>query len=327
MASQSNNHIVKEVRRWGCSATDAVLDPSCSHFRDPSIDGLIGYHSSPRCAVVYGDPVCAKQDIPALTQAFHRFCQEKRLQVVYIIISDEFAQWLVENHCKSMIQFGHEMAIDPYDNPRDKHGEGARLVRRKLHHAESEGVKVFEYREDNPQIEEEMEEIAKRWAEERKGPQVHIANIFLFENREGKRWFYAKQGEKMVGIALINQLQAKQGWLLNHLMMTLEAPAGVPESLVITILDQLKLEGCRYVSFGVVPSMELGKMVGMGRLSSWMLRRLFKMLRSVLPFGGLEKFWSKFSPQSQPTYLVCSRSRPGLRELLALKVALKVNNR
>ena len=109
--------VVKLLRKWGDLNTGAVLDPHCSLFFIPSIDGFIGYRIELNCAVVFGEPVCSHDDKAQLIKAFRSFCEEKHLNIIYIIISKDFADIALEQHNGVLIQFGNKLVLDPHDNP------------------------------------------------------------------------------------------------------------------------------------------------------------------------------------------------------------------
>src|SRR5262249_49548099 len=94
-------------QRWGNSASLALLDnPACMVFSVSGIEGIIGFRVESKCAIVFGDPLCAEQDIPAFTQKFHNYCQKQNKNVVYITASERFMNWALQNRCKSAIKIG-----------------------------------------------------------------------------------------------------------------------------------------------------------------------------------------------------------------------------
>lgn len=311
------------IRRWGGSASDAVLDPACQIFTTEKIEGVIGYRNEAGCAVVYGDPICAPDNIAVLVQAFHAFCQEQNRRIIYLGASSKFSKWAMATVCKASIEFGDDYFLDPrFDDP--KKGAKGSLVRRKLRHALMEEVLVNEYLENNFTLEESIEAVGAAWLKARQGPQMYVSHVHLFENRIGKRWFYAQQHGKIVGVLLLNQLQAQQGWLLNHLMFTPEAPHGTPELLVMTAFETLCKENCCYLTFGYVPDQEIREIVGLSPLSAWLCRKGFKAVDKIFHLAGHKMFWEKFQPQKISTYLLFSHSKLGLKELLSLKRATNV---
>lgn len=316
--------ILDYVRKWGGAASDAVLDPQCQAFTVPNIEGMIGYRVEFSSAIVFGDPVCPPQQIKDLTLAFHTYCQQQKWSIIYITTSEEFAKWAINNICKTSVEFGEELIIDPHADPRAREGVQASLVRRKVKHALREGASVKEYLSNDPLLEDQIEQVGQTWLKARQGPQVHISHVRLFDNRLGKRWFYAEQNERLVGVLLLNQLQAHQGWLLNHLMHTPDAPHGTPELLVVSALEKLAEEGCHYVTFGSVPGEKLGHIVGVGSSTNWFMRVIFQIAKTVFGLQGRKKFWEKFHPESKKSYLLFSQSGLSIREIISLIKSLNM---
>lgn len=317
--------IIKRVRRFGGSASDAVLDPGCSIFTLPNIDGMIAYRYAHSCAVVYGDPLCAKEDLEQLVCAFHQVCDEKGLNVVYVTSTEHFSRWALKRICKAMIEFGEELHLDPNNNPKDQTGVKGSLVRRKVRHALKDGCIVNEYIPSDLKLEEAIEKVGISWLQARQGPQIHTSNIHLFENRSGKRWFYVSHQGSVVGVIVLNQLQACNGWLVNHLMYSPEAPNGTPELLLTHALEVVAKEDCHYVTFGSVPSASLGEIKGLNPFARFMARAFFWIAHKIFHLGGKLTFWGKFHPRSKPSYLVFSSSSIGCKELRALMAALNVS--
>lgn len=325
--SQEKTKIIQNVRRYGSSASDAILDPACCIFTLPNINGLIGYRIETSCAVVYGDPLCDPQDLEQLVCAFHELCQEKGLKVIYITTSEQFANWSLKHGSKIIIEFGEELIIDPHDNPKDRTGVNASLVRRKVRHAQKEGAVVAEYLPYDQGIEKEIENVGTEWLKSRQGPQIHTSNIHIFDNRPGKRWFYASKNGVIVGVVVLHQLLKKSGWLLNHLMHTPDAPHGTPELLLTAALEAVAKEGSHYVTFGSVPGSRLGKVVGLNKISQLCIRQLFWIAGRIFHLEGRKKFWGKFHPASKSSYLdlVFGSGGIGWREIKALMSALNVS--
>lgn len=317
--------IVTSIRRWGGLASDAALDPTCHYFSLPHIDGLIAYKQESGCAVVFGDPICADADKPQLAEGFHRFCQKHNQRLIYLAVSQGFTEWAIQNGLKIAIEFGEELVLDPHHDPRARTGGHASLVRQKVRHALKENLLAKEYHGNDAKLENAMKQISQVWLQARHGPQVHISHLSLFANRLGKRWFYAIQGERVVGVLLMNQLQAYQGWLINRVIIPPHAPHGAPELLITTALETLASEGCHFVTFGVVPRTELGNIMGLGTCGIWIFRGLYKFAKKVFYLGGTKAFWEKFYPQNKSTYLLFNGQFIGMRDLFSLIHALNVS--
>lgn len=314
--------ILKLVRQWGYVASDGLLEKNCQIFSIPEVEGFIGYKFELLNAVVIGDPVCAPKDKPVLALAFDEECRKKNLGVVYTIVSQEFAEWANQHLSAVVIEYGKILVLDPQYNPSRNTGSKAVLVRKKVKHARNEGAVVKEYLGNDPKIEKQLEDVATEWLQKRKGPQIYLCHLALFENRYGKRWFYAQKGTRIVALLILNELQTEKGWVLNNVMMVKDAPKGISEFLVVSILDVLNQERCRFVMAGPVPSKSLGKIMGIGEIKSAIIRFIFRMSRHVFHLDGLSVFWEKFQAQEKGSYLLFPHHNLRLSSIKALMQAL-----
>lgn len=317
------SRIVEQVRLWGGATSDAILDPSMVFFTLPGAQGFISYRLAGNTALVYGDPTCSKEQTAELALAFQRYIEKQGKRTIYISASPQFADWAIKNTAKTLIEFGDELILDPRVDPLQKSGTYGSLLRRKVKRAQREGVTIHEYVGSDLEIEKKIEELSHTWKKNRRGMQLHISNIYQFDDRYGKRWFYAKRGSQIVGVVTLNQLKQRQGWLLNHLMMSEEAPNGTSELLIVETLDRLRKEGCSYVTVGTVTNQTLGKIVGLNWFATWIARQIFNIARVVVNLDGLNMFWTKFHPQRESSYLLFTHGRISLGELIDLKRALK----
>ncbi len=315
--------LVEFVRKWAEANTDGILDTTTQTFSVPHIQGLIGYRIHLKNAIVYGDPVCAAADKMALAQEFEKYCKNLNMRVIYIIVSEEFANLAVDQLSFSLIEFGKKFILDPVNFADLKPA----LLRKKIRQSSRSGIEVHEYTGNDPQIEQSLEQVATAWVEARKGIQIYLAEPSLFTDRLGKRWFYAKQEGKVIGFLLLNQLQSHQGWLLNNVMVAKGAPSGVSEHLVISALQALEKEHCRFVLIGPVPAATLGKIVGLGQIIPVLAKWIFKVLRKMWRLDGHEVFWEKFEPASGSSYLLFPKKRFRPSSVIALLRALNITFR
>lgn len=323
MSLDERQKIVECVRRWGGSASDAVLDTTCQIFKLPHIDGLIGYRTENSCVIVYGDPVCARANISALTQAFYRFCEEQGKHIIFVSASEYFSNWAAQHICPASVEFGEELILNPQQDP--SAGAKGSLVRRKVRHALHEGTSVNEYIPSDVALEQAIEEVGNIWLKSRRGPQMYTSHIRLFDDRSGKRWFYAKKDNLVVGAVVLNRIQAREGWHFNHLMFTPQASHGTPELLIMTAVETLQKEGCQFATFGTVSSKNLGKINGFGCYASLFARTIYKIVSVLFHLNGKKMFWGKFQPQGEPSYLLFSRPSVGMKELLGIMKAMNVS--
>ncbi len=324
-ATQQRIFFLEKVRKWGSSSSDAILDPRSTTFNTEGLEGFIAYRDEVNTAIIFGDPICPPEEILPLLHKFKEFCKATNKSMIFISVSDEIAQIIHENKiCNVKIQFGSEMTIDPTNDPRKKEGVKGSLVRRKVRHALNDGVTIHEYTQPDTKLESQIEQVGSAWLAGRSGPQVHISTVRLFTDRLGKRWFYAKQNDKIVGVLVLHRLASREGWLLNHVMHSTESSNGIPEFLVVTALETLQKENCHYVTFGSVPSDKLLNIIGLGRVSTWIIDKIYTLVNRRLNLSGRQQFWLKFHPHSYSTYLMFNRGKLGIKELLALMRGMNV---
>lgn len=294
---------VRLIRKYADTNTDGLLEESCQAFQVQGIEGFLGYRIEDGYAVVFGDPPCSDADRLPLTQAFHDYCKEHNIGIVYTIISKEYANCLQTHFAASIIEFGEKFILEPFHNPKENTGPHAVLVRKKVKHAEKAGVTIHEYVSGDPDIEKQILAVAENWVAKRKGPQIFLAHVTLFNDKAGKRWFYAKQNGTLVGFLVLNRLDAKNGWLMNNVMLLPNAPNGLSELLIIKTLETLKDEGCHYLVAGPVTTKELGAMEGMHSAVEQLIRFIFKGVQFFFHLDGYEAFWLKFDPKTEGSFL------------------------
>jgi lysylphosphatidylglycerol synthetase-like protein (DUF2156 family) len=319
----TNKTIGDYVQLWGTSASIAILDPLCKVFQIPEIDGIIGYHEGTRCMVVVGDPLCAPEDMIKLSNAFHAFSKERKRNVVYMLATSPFVELSLRDSPKSFMQIADELIVDPANNPIE--GSKGRKLRNKISHAQRDGLEVKEYIREDKDLEESISNAASEWLKQRKGPQLYLANVNLFEERVGKRWFYAEKNGNIVGVLLLNRLESKKGWLFNLLMATPEAPWGTSEMLAVKTLEQLRNEDCHYVTFGVVTGDSIGEIKGMGPITVWFAHFGYKLANWFFDLTGRKKYWTKFQPKSDTTYLLLNTPKIGVRDVVDIMRALNAS--
>lgn len=320
---QDRAWLINKVRQWGGPTSDAQLDPLCKHFTCPTIEGAIGYRLHSGCALAFGDPLCAPSDRQALVHAFHEFCEKEGCNVIYIIVSEEFAKECVGDSCKVLLEFGEELTLNP-TRIDPKEGPEGRLLRNRVRHASKEGVEVLEVTHPDAELERAIEDVGNQWLASRHGPQIYTSHLRFFEDQPGKRCFYARQGSRIVGALLLHRLESRGGWLLVNEVTVPDAPKGTPELLIAATLEQLQREECGYVTFGPVTNNAIGEIVGLSRPVRWLVRTSFKFSNRFFHLGGKNQFWRKFQPERRPCYLLMKETRFGCAEVRSVMHGLNM---
>jgi lysylphosphatidylglycerol synthetase-like protein (DUF2156 family) len=317
------NSLKKIVHRWGNATSEILLETPHSIFSTPGIEGIIGYRLQSDFAITFGDPVCPPEDASKLATAFHKHCQEKNLNIIYLITSEKFAKWAIQNQCRMMIEVAEELIFDPQHDPTI--GSKASKLRNYLKHASHLGLQVHEYLTSDEHLEHSIEQVGKKWLKGRRGPQMHLGNLNFFEDRMDKRWFYVQQDKRILGMALLSKLDHQKGWFLKYLISIPEAPRGTSELLMVSIMEILRNENCRFLTYGVVPIQNLGEIVGLSKFPAFMARFGYKLTKWIFHLDQRKRFWQKFHPKTERSFALFSKQGIGIKEIRALIKALIID--
>jgi lysylphosphatidylglycerol synthetase-like protein (DUF2156 family) len=303
---------------YGGPVSGGLLDPRYKLYRTPGIDGVVGYRRGWGCAVVIGDPVCAPNDTVGLAESFRKFNRARGSRTVYAAASEGFARTAAARGFAA-VEFGEELIVDPRRDP--KAGPHGRELRKKVIHAMREGVRVREYRDDerDTALERAMDQVAAAWLGARRGPQIYIARVRLFDHRSARRWFYATVGQHVVGVLAMLRMGARDGYLLEHLVAAPGAPSGTTELVATGGLAALGAEGCGFATFGPAPAGRLGAVQNLGAASEAVARLVFDSAARVFHLDARGHYRRKFQvARSEPVFLLFDPPRIGPREALGV---------
>ncbi len=320
-----NAQALNWIRKWGEGASsEALFEPDCHLFSAPGIDGLIGFRMVKGRAVVIGDPVCAPENRAKLAEAFYEHCRKSDTKIIYMLVSESFANWVVNHGCKVMLKVCDDLVFNPQID--QSLGAKTRRMRNKLKHAENLHLKVVEYIDYDPKIEAAMQEVGDHWLKGRKGPQIHLGSLQLFNQRIDRRWFYIKDPQGNVqSVALLRKLGADKGWFIKFLITSPTAPRGTSELLMISLLEILRKENCHYLSVGAVIADQMDIVHGLGKFSKAFVRGIFSFAKWAFSLKQRKVYWEKYGPDSEPVYILFSGPRVGIKDIMALMKVLNVS--
>lgn len=315
--------VAEYLHKWGnCTSIISLFDLSCDVFIDPSVEGVISYRLAPKGAVVFGDPVCSKDNLEKLVQTFQNFCAKQNKKVIYLSMTEKFTQWALNRHSRSAIEVGAEIILNPMDNHIARSGRKASMLRNKYNQSIRYGITVSEYTVSNEDLEKGMQEVRDTWLKCRKGPQINLLDVNMFAYRDHTRWFYAKHNDRIVGVLILNRFGSCNGWVLNMLMVVPDAPAVTSEFIVLSVLEILRTEGCVFFSAGAIPGPTIGRIEGMGLMSRWLIRTLHKTAQKIFNLSDRQRYWDKFSPEKQPVFTLFSKPRIEISDVMAIMQAM-----
>ena len=311
---------IELVRRYGGPVSHAALDPSCTLFSVPGINGLIGFLPTRHSAVVLGDPICAPEHKAALADAFAAHCADLNRSVVYAVVTQDMHNYARERGYGAM-EFASLLMADPQCDPEaDRQG---RHLRQHLNHTRRTGVTVREYQGDtspDARLEAQAEAACEQWLTTRRGPQMFLGRPRLFEDRPGRRWFIAEQEGHVVGVLSMLRVSCiDSDSLINIVFSSPVAPIHTNELMVVTALRALREEGADSVCLGVGPKDALGQIDGCSGVTELLSRNIYRLAANIMHLHGKTLFWEKYRvTRREPLYLLFQSPHIRFREINAL---------
>ena len=183
--------MVQLIAKYGDATNTSWVDPAWTVWRDAATGAAVGYIPSGRFAVVFGNPLCEPSQIPRVVSAFLSFLRSDGIDLkpIWCCISQETERYLAEELGWSAIIAVAEERLNPIEvDP----AANDKTVRRKIHRAEREGVKVHEVEgEPDEETRRQIDERCKEWSANRKGTQIHLTGVRPFDDVAHRKYFYA----------------------------------------------------------------------------------------------------------------------------------------
>jgi len=308
--------------RWGSAASEVMQDYPSLIYSLPDIEGAMAYRIINGYAIVFGDPLCPDESLEVLMESFTSYCKSKKLEQIFVITSEKFSQWAInEQYFRIMIDVCEELILDPFA---DVFGHSSKLKAR-ANHAIRNGLEVKEYLSDDKKIEAAITRVGVLWRRGRHGPQIHLGHLNFFEKKLGKRWFYVEQSNKVIAMAMLCKMEKYNGWFLKFLLTIPNADKHTSELLMNVILEKLKNEHCHYLSGGMVPINSIERTYGLTPFSQWAIKIIFKIIKWVFKLEQRKAYWLRYHPTVKPSYVLFSSSKFDLKQLTALLKSFQID--
>jgi Phosphatidylglycerol lysyltransferase, C-terminal len=265
-----------------------------------------------KVAVMYGDPLCAANQVEHVFQAFHSFCHRQSRHVAVVGAGPTLAAY-AQKQCWKTIEFAVEQILNPMTNTVLDETSGKTITRtnRKL---ATNGIKLYLYeprRGIQAGLEQELMEVYNAWQEDRRKrntPQAYSAVINPFAMPAVTRYIYTSGDDgKPNSLAGLIRLGANSGYLLEPCIQLPDTPKGVTGFLVTHAMGLLRDEGVTYMTFGLEALPELGEITLMPSLIEDTSRHLYRTTFNALGLLGRKTFHESFHPESDrqvPLYLL-----------------------
>lgn len=182
---------VQLIARYGDATNTSWVDPAWTVWRDQATGAAVGYIASGHFAVIFGNPLCEPNQTPRVVRAFLSFLANETggLKPIWCCVERDTEKFLAEELGWSAVIAVAEERLNPTEvDP----ANNDKTVRRKIHRAERDGVKLHEVDgEPEEDVKRQIEERCREWAANRKGTQIHLTGVRPFDDMSHRKYFYA----------------------------------------------------------------------------------------------------------------------------------------
>lgn len=300
-----------------------IVNPGIDHWFGDDGRSVVGYVRSKGVRVVAGAPVCSKDSLADVSDAFEKeaaaagdsvcyFGAEARLEAVYRDSA---------NH--SRVSLGGQPVWHPA-----RWGEivdAKASLRAQFNRARNKGVEISEWSITRAHNDPALRECLDAWLDTKGLPPLHfVIEPETLQRLENRRVFVAARGSRVEAFLILSPVPTRSGWLTEQFPHRPGAPNGTVELMMDRAIRKLGEEGYEYVTLGISP---LSKRADVERFENpaWlrlMLAWMRKHGQRFYNFDGLDHFKSKLMPEFwEPVYAISNEPRFTGRTMWAIASA------
>lgn len=262
-------------------------------------DGAIAYNEFGKVWLVPGDPLASFENLAQLSDSFLKKARAEGRVVGFMPATQQFARFSSGLGLRAI-----KIGSAPYFDlatwaPR---GDRAKKARAGVNQARRAGVRVTHAVNVDEQLVRETACLCKSWLTTRRSA-IRFEWLFtvdLFQHKERKKYFTARDSAgKLVGFLAASPIPARDGWYLEDVLRSKDAPNGTTDLLVVEVLNSLKRDGAKLATLGTTLMANEGVAdpdVHISRVLSklaWSVAGCFSIFYN---FDGVRRFKAKFAP-------------------------------
>ncbi|KAJ5817030.1 hypothetical protein N7447_009263 [Penicillium robsamsonii] len=309
-----------------------ILDHSYQFFVNKSRTAALSFKVRNGVAVIGGDPLCNKQEIPDLLTEFATYRQQHHLSIAFMGASESFLTAYAKPNNWATIRFATERVLNPQTNEVIFENSGKRILTksRQLTNKSKGGITMGVYAPavhgTNQQLQSDLITLYNAWRAERNGsasPQAFITVYDPFALPTLMTFIYTRAPDGTVnGFAALRRL-GSGGYHVDPCIAAPGSVHGISDLLLIMAMALLRRAGVSYLGLGVEPLQSLTRedVSGMPWPCKKFTRGLYGHAFHRLPIGGKKAYHDKFHPdptQDSDLYLVFPSGIPSPRHVLAM---------
>jgi phosphatidylglycerol lysyltransferase len=283
---------IRDLQTWGGSSHSILsIYPEISQHRVPGVDGFVPYVETDSLFLVTGEPVSPVGAFGALLSDLKMLADRagKNFGMLPCRRLDLGAPGLKDMQFRE-VYIGREPIYNLKALARP-----SKSTRLAVNRAVRLGLKVVEYDEV---FESQLRKLTDRWQESRQLPPMQsLFSLQPLLHRDLKRIYLClDKNDTVMAFMACAPIYARQGWYLEDLIRSENAPNGTTELLVTNVMARLAEDGFEMATFAIAP---LAGLPDVDEEHPWlnkMLKAAYKYLAFAYHFESLEYFKGKFKP-------------------------------
>ncbi|KAH8079405.1 aspartyl-tRNA synthetase, cytoplasmic [Cristinia sonorae] len=311
------------IAKYGDATNTSWIDPAWTVWRDENTGGAVGYIPQNGFAVIFGSPLCERRQLHGVIRNFlaHLASPEVNLKPVWCCVDKDTESFLAKELGWSAVIAVAEERLNPVEaDPANQD----KNVRRKIHRAEREGVKIVEVEKLDDETKTRIEERCKEWAEKRKGTQIHLTGVRPFDDVIHRKYFYATDKDgKICALVVLAQLSPVHGFQIKWALEFPDAPLGAIEYILAFVIKKLGDAGVRTATFGAGATGTLQRVDNVGGFKVRTLEKTYNGISHTFHLTGKGDFRGKFGVEQDPLYICYPKGGLGMRGIEAILAMLQ----
>lgn len=265
----------------------------------PDTEGAVAYNEFGKVWLVPGDPLASVEKLATVSECFLQKAHAEGRVVGFVPATEQFAKQSSGLGLRA-IRIGSAPYFDLTTwAPR---GDRAKKARAGVNQARRAGVCVSEVINVDEQLISETNCLCRSWLTTRRSA-IKFAWLFTvdpFQHQEKKKYFTARDANgKLVGFLAVSPIPARNGWYLEDVLRSKNAPNGTTDLLVVEVLDSLKRSGAKLATLGTAlmategsadPDIHVSRVLSR---AAWFVTGCFSIFYN---FEGVRRFKAKFAP-------------------------------
>ena len=324
--------VLEIARRYGDSTVCAfAIDEDVDYFFSANERAVIAYRFESDALLVIGDPMGPAEEMPAMLDAFERYCREHDWQFGFYQVRPEHLRWYRARGWNA-VHIGEDPVLrtDRFS----LEGSAVGTVRRQVRKLEKAGLvarhfvpgeNAFDPARDPDNLLDQLRAISNDWVKGKHGGEKGFCMGRFDAQALRDVWLavaWDPAAMRVEAFCTWTPIWARRGWAIDLMRRRPGAPTGAMELLVVKSVEHAKARGDALLSLSLsalvkvaAPSVaNVEHAVTEDPARTFLIQRLSRFY----DFQGLFRWKRKFNPEFEDRYLVYPNTLALPRLALAL---------